>query len=115
MEVKKPQVIRRRYADLNVEKKVDCEEVKTEIADILQRILKQLFRHADEVEVSVIQGEKTTIFEIDLAPGDFGRLLGAKGKNIEALRTVFTSLTASKGFRSVIRVKDEQRFFKRDG
>jgi predicted RNA-binding protein YlqC (UPF0109 family) len=87
------------------------QEVKQEIVVCITHILKHLLGVPAELNVTIEEGEKTTIFEVDVAKSDFGRLLGAKGKNIGSLRTLVSAIAAVHDFRAIIRIKDEDRFF----
>ena len=91
--------------------KVDIEAVKVEILEILVSILKLVLRRPDLSKVFIIQGERTTIYEIDVSQEDFGRLVGAKGKNINSIRTVVQAISLSNSFRAIVQIKDEDRFF----
>lgn len=84
--------------------------VKREVVSILYSALKILTNHPDKICISVIQGEQTTIFEIDFCQEDFGKVLGTRGRNISALRTVVNSICGFHNFRAVVRIKDEERF-----
>lgn len=64
----------------------------------------------DKTAVTIKVGEKTTIYEIETIREDFGRLIGTGGKHISSLRTIVAAMSATHGFRSVIAIKDEEKF-----
>ena len=84
-----------------------CERIKTHLLGVLREMLV----HPEKVSVEWTLGEQTSIFQIDIAFSDYGRLVGAKGKNISALRTIVLSMSAAKGHRSVLSIKDEEKYF----
>lgn len=105
---KKFEIIRRRPVKLDSNEK---EAIRAEVARLLKEILKTLLDQPDKACVSVEQGDRTTIFAIDVVQADFGRLLGSRGRNIEALRVLVNSLCGKHDIRGIIQVKNEDRFF----
>jgi predicted RNA-binding protein YlqC (UPF0109 family) len=70
----------------------------------LEEILKLIVDHPEEIDVTVTQGERTTIFKVDCSKRNFGRLLGSRGKMICSLRNVTLAMTARHGIRSIIEI-----------
>lgn len=70
----------------------------------LEEILKLIVDFPEEISVTVTQGERTTIFNIDCSKRNFGRMLGSRGKMIGSLRNVILAMTARHGIRSIIEV-----------
>lgn len=70
----------------------------------LEEILKMIVDHPEEISVTVTQGERTTIFNIECSKRNFGRMLGSRGKMIGSLRNVTLAMTARHGIRSIIEV-----------
>ena len=117
MEEKKVAVIRstglKSIESLPLEK---TEEEKTserqKICAVVHSVLGSLLSLPPSYEVSFVVGNKTTIFQIEIQQKDYGRLLGTKGRNINALRTLVTSMSANSGFRAIVEVKNEDQFFR---
>jgi predicted RNA-binding protein YlqC (UPF0109 family) len=108
---KKIEVIRKKTTVSAVVSVRPKEDVKNEILACLNLALKNILASPEHLQVRIEEGEKTTIFELDIAQSDFGRVLGAKGKTIGALRTIVLAMAAVHNFRGIIRIKDEDRFF----
>ena len=70
----------------------------------LQDFLYLIVDHPTEVQVSVQQGERTTVFKIDCSQRNLGKILGCKGRMITSLRNMILAITARHGFRSIIEV-----------
>ena len=70
----------------------------------LEELLALIVDHPDEVSVSVLQGEKTTVFKVNSSQRNIGKILGSKGKMITSLRNLVLAITARQGIRSVIEV-----------
>jgi predicted RNA-binding protein YlqC (UPF0109 family) len=67
----------------------------------LEQLVKALVEHPDEVVVTPIEGEGTVVFEVQVNPEDTGKIIGKKGRTINALRTIIRS-SANTGTKKVI-------------
>lgn len=56
--------------------------------ELLEIIAKNLVDNPDAVVVNEIDGEKSTILELKVAPEDMGKVIGKQGKIAKAIRTV---------------------------
>ena len=67
--------------------------------EFLLYIIKALVDEPDEVEVNVVEGEKSTIFELKVAPPDIGKVIGKNGRIAKAIRTILNAAIAKTGKR----------------
>ena len=58
---------------------------------ILEEIAKALVDKTDEVSVSEIVGDQTTVFELKVAQEDIGKIIGKSGRTAKALRTILSA------------------------
>jgi uncharacterized protein len=42
----------------------------------------------DQVNVTVVEGEQTTVLELRVAPDDLGKVIGKQGRTARAIRTL---------------------------
>jgi predicted RNA-binding protein YlqC (UPF0109 family) len=63
--------------------------------ELVKRIVQALVDFPEQVKVTEVEGSNTTIFEVKVSSKDVGKLLGKKGRNIDALRSIV--FAASKG------------------
>lgn len=82
------------------------ESCKNRIKLVLESLIKSLVDKPDEVEITVTQGDQTHVFEIRVAKGEVGKIIGKQGKMSEALRTVLKSLSAKNKLRAVLEICD---------
>lgn len=68
---------------------------------MLERLVKALVENPDEVVVTPIEGDGTIVFEVQVNPDDSGKIIGKKGRTINALRTIIKS-SATTGTKKVI-------------
>jgi hypothetical protein len=64
-------------------------------------LVKALVTHPDEVVVKPIEGDNTVVFEVQVHPEDTGKVIGKKGRTINALRTIVRS-SAFKGDKKIM-------------
>ena len=60
---------------------------------LLSDIVKSIVDKPNEVNVVVNDSDDTRIFELTVGEGDLGKVIGKKGKNVTALRTLLTAAT----------------------
>ncbi len=74
--------------------------------DLVEYIAKMLVDSPDQVEVNMIEGEKSTILELKVAPEDIGKVIGKQGRIAKAIRTVLSAASAQTGKRVVLEILD---------
>lgn len=55
---------------------------------LIEDIAKALVDEPDEVEVTEVEGEQTTVLELRVAPDDLGKVIGKQGRTARAMRTL---------------------------
>ncbi len=73
------------------------EKMEEGMQEFIDTVVKQLVDKPDEVNVSAVEGEQQIIFELTVGDGDFGKVIGKKGRNISALRTLLFAINAKNG------------------
>ncbi len=64
---------------------------------LLEFIAKSLVDRPDEVRVNQIEGEKSIILELRVAPEDVGKVIGKQGRIAQAIRTVVKAASTKEG------------------
>jgi len=62
--------------------------------DLIKRIVKTMVDNPDEVEVSEIEGDQISVLELRVAKVDIGKVIGKKGRNVRAIRTILSAASA---------------------
>jgi predicted RNA-binding protein YlqC (UPF0109 family) len=70
----------------------------------IETIVKNLVDHPDQVTVSEVDGEKTTVYELRVGPGDLGKVIGKKGRTAGAIRILISAASAKKGKRAMLEI-----------
>ena len=65
--------------------------------DLLTDLIKAIVDKPDEVDITLTESENTMIYELRLGDGDVGKVIGKKGRNVGAIRTLLTAASAKEG------------------
>ncbi len=60
--------------------------------DILQTIILNLVDQKDAVEIKELEGEKSVVFEVKVADGDMGKIIGKQGRLARSIRTLMKAV-----------------------
>ncbi len=71
---------------------------------LIEIIAKALVDHPDEVEVSEVEGEKTSVIELKVAKEDLGKVIGKQGRTARAMRTILSAASTKLRKRSVLEI-----------
>lgn len=72
--------------------------------EFVETIIKALVDDPDAVVLKEIEGERTTVFELRVGPGDLGKVIGKGGQTAKAIRTIMLAISAKKGKRSILEI-----------
>ncbi|MDR1286479.1 MAG: KH domain-containing protein [Treponema sp.] len=74
--------------------------------ELVEYIVKSLVDDPGSVQVNVVEGEKSTILELRVAPSDIGKVIGKHGRIAKAIRTVLQAATARSGKHTALEILD---------
>ncbi len=69
---------------------------------LLKDIVKSIVDKPDEVEVNINESENTIVYELNVGDGDLGKVIGKKGRNVNAIRTLLSASNAKEGGKRAI-------------
>lgn len=72
--------------------------------EYVEHIVKALVDHPEDVEVLEVEGQRTTVYELRVAPADLGKVIGKAGQTAKSLRTILAAASARLGKRSVLEI-----------
>jgi predicted RNA-binding protein YlqC (UPF0109 family) len=58
----------------------------------------------DEVSVTEIEGEQTSVIELKVAKDDLGKVIGKQGRTARAMRTILSASSTKLNKRSVLEI-----------
>ena len=74
----------------------------------LEEVVKGLVDHPDAVNITEVEQERTTIYELRLDPSDVGRVIGRSGRTVNAIRTLLQAGSAKAGKFTRLDIIDEK-------
>jgi predicted RNA-binding protein YlqC (UPF0109 family) len=72
--------------------------------EIVEYIARQLVDEPDRVEVKQIEGERTTVIELRVAPEDLGKVIGREGRTAKAMRAILNAAATRERKRAVLEI-----------
>ena len=63
----------------------------------LEQVVKGLVDYPDAVNITEVEQERTTVYELRLDPSDVGRVIGRSGRTVNAIRTLLQAGSAKAG------------------
>ena len=64
---------------------------------LIETVVKKLVDKPDEVNVEAVESDQTIIYELTVGDDDYGKVIGKKGRNVSALRTILFAINAKEG------------------
>ena len=72
--------------------------------DLIGYIAQALVDNPDQVVVSEVQGNQTSVLELQVAKEDLGKVIGKQGRTARAMRTILSAASAKIKKRSVLEI-----------
>jgi predicted RNA-binding protein YlqC (UPF0109 family) len=74
------------------------------LKDLIQYIAGSLVDKPDEVRVTEVEGEQTTVLELRVAKEDLGKVIGRQGRTARAMRTILGAASSKVQKRCVLEI-----------
>ncbi len=74
--------------------------------ELIELIAKALVDYPDEVRVSEVEGEVTSVIELRVAKSDLGKVIGKEGRTARAMRTLLTAASTKMKKRAVLEISE---------
>jgi len=72
--------------------------------DLISYIAKALVDSPEEVTVSEVEGNQTSVLELKVAKEDLGKVIGRQGRTARAMRTILSAASAKIKKRTVLEI-----------
>lgn len=72
--------------------------------ELITYIAKALVDKPEEVSVTEIEGEQTSVIELKVAKEDLGKVIGKQGRTARAMRTILSAASTKIRKRSVLEI-----------
>ncbi len=87
---------------------MDQQEAANILEDMLLAMVTALVDDEDSIRISTTPAGGTVVFEVDVAKGDVGKLIGRSGKTAGALRHILGAASAKLRVRSLLAIPDKK-------
>jgi predicted RNA-binding protein YlqC (UPF0109 family) len=85
---------------LNDEKSLEVVTMK----ELIKFMAQALVDFPDQVEVSEVAGEQTSVIELRVAKEDLGKVIGKQGRTAKAMRTILSAASTKIRKRTVLEI-----------
>jgi len=72
--------------------------------DLITLLAKALVDNPDQVLVTEVEGNQTTVLELKVAKEDLGKVIGKEGRNARAMRTILSAASTKIRKRAVLEI-----------
>jgi predicted RNA-binding protein YlqC (UPF0109 family) len=72
--------------------------------ELIEYIAKALVDNPDEVQVSEVVGDQTSVLELKVAKDDLGKVIGKQGRSARAMRTILSAASTKLKKRTVLEI-----------
>ena len=62
--------------------------------EFIETIVKQLVDKPNDVNVNPVESDDTITYELTVGDGDYGKVIGKRGRNVSAIRTILFAINA---------------------
>jgi hypothetical protein len=77
-----------------------------DLKGLVEAVARALADHPDAVRVSESERRGMTVIELQVAPGDLGRVIGRQGRTAAAVRTLLATAAEADGRRATLDIRD---------
>ncbi len=79
-------------------------EDRDRLQELIEFVAKSLVDEPDEVRVNKLSSMHSTIYELQVAPDDMGRVIGKKGRVANSMRTLLRIAATREGKRATLEI-----------
>lgn len=72
--------------------------------DLIKNIAQALVDNPDQVTVTEVEGNQTSVLELKVAKEDLGKVIGKQGRTARAMRTILSAASAKLKKRTVLEI-----------
>lgn len=72
--------------------------------ELVETIVRSLVDHPDEVQVEPVEGDGGVTYEVTVAPGDTGKVIGRGGRIIQSIRAVVKAAASKSDQRAYVEI-----------
>ena len=74
------------------------------LKDLVEYIARALVDDPDQVQVTEVEGEQTSVLELRVAKEDLGKVIGRQGRTARAMRTILGAASSKAKKRTILEI-----------
>jgi uncharacterized protein len=74
------------------------------LKELIDYMARALVDNPDQVQVSLVEGEQTSVIELRVAKEDLGKVIGKQGRTARAMRTILSAASTKIRKRAVLEI-----------
>ena len=72
--------------------------------EFVEFIVRALVEYPEDVSIVEVEGSRTTVYELRVAQGDLGKVIGKAGQTAKSIRILLSAAAARQGKRAVLEI-----------
>ncbi len=76
----------------------------SQLREFVEFMAKSIVDNPEQVQVTEVAGEKTTVIELRVASEDLGKVIGKQGRTAKAIRSILSAAAAKTRKRAVLEI-----------
>ena len=79
---------------------------EADVKELLEYLARALVDNPEGVEVTSVEGERSTILQLRVHPDDVGKVIGKNGRIAQAMRTLIKASATREGRNAIVEIID---------
>jgi uncharacterized protein len=78
------------------------------VKDVLEYVARAIVDDPDAVGVTEVEGERSVILQLRVAPDDMGKVIGKRGRTVRAIRSVLRAAGSREGVTPLVEIVEDE-------
>jgi predicted RNA-binding protein YlqC (UPF0109 family) len=74
------------------------------VKEVLEYVARHLVDDPDAVEVTEVEGERSILLQLRVAPDDMGKVIGKHGRTVRAIRSLVRAAASRQGLSTMVEI-----------
>jgi uncharacterized protein len=74
------------------------------VKEVLEYLARHLVDDPDAVEVAEVEGERSVVLRLTVAPDDMGKVIGKRGRTVRAIRSLVRAAGSRQGVSTMVEI-----------
>jgi uncharacterized protein len=74
------------------------------VKEVLEYVARHLVDEPEAVEVTEVEGERSLLLQLKVAPDDMGKVIGKRGRTVRAIRSLVRAAASRQGLSTMVEI-----------